>query len=164
MAWLIHELSLSIKATSMIGPSFGITRYFCCVDHPEGETTMKSLLMTERHQTAAGEAPPWSWPLAPRQVRTLPAATVARWLRVDEGCVWVTQQRVEAAAEDLWLQAGESLALPPGTAWIVEAWPQAQLSLLQAPPAFSRGAPWQRPWAWAAALLRRPVRPVHGLA
>lgn len=124
---------------------------------------MKSLLMTERHHPGATEQAPWSWPLAPRQVRTLPAAAVARWLRVDDGCVWVTQQRSDAPAEDIWLQSGESLALPAGTAWIVEAWPQARLSLLQAMPVFSRGGPWPRVRAWLAARLRRPAWPVHGL-
>lgn len=107
-------------------------------------------LMTEPHQPAAA---PWAWPLEQRQVRTLPAAGLPRWLRVDEGCVWVTARRDEPPAEDLWLQAGDSLALPPGTAWIVEAWPRARLSLLQAAPAFSGAAPWRPAWQrWLSRL------------
>ncbi|MDP2007536.1 MAG: DUF2917 domain-containing protein [Rubrivivax sp.] len=108
---------------------------------------MESLFMTEPHQLKAADVAPWSWLLAPRQVRTLPAAAAPRWLRVDAGRAWVTQKRSDAPAEDLWLQAGQSLALPSGTAWIVEAWPQAQLSLLQAPPAApppGRAAAWWR--------------------
>jgi len=123
---------------------------------------MESLLMTEPHQISAGGGTPWSWPLAPRQVRTVPAATVARWLRVDEGCVWVTEQRSDAPAEDIWLQAGESLALPAGTGWIVEAWPRAQLSLLQAAPVLSRVAPWRQAWGWLTALLHWPALPLRG--
>ncbi len=118
---------------------------------------MESVLMTEAYQRAASGAAPWSLPLAPRQVRTVAGAPVARWLRVDEGCVWVTQKRSDQAAEDIWLQAGESLALPPGTAWIVEAWPQARLSLLQAMPVLSRGAPWAPVVAWWSSLLQRPA-------
>ncbi|MDO9073167.1 MAG: DUF2917 domain-containing protein [Rubrivivax sp.] len=119
--------------------------------------------MTERNQTKLAGTAPWSWPLAQREVRTLPAAAVPRWLRVDVGFVWVTQDRRDAPAEDIWLHAGESLALPAGTAWIVEAWPRAQLSLLQAMPVLSRGAPWQQAWAAVAALLRRPAQPWFGL-
>lgn len=107
---------------------------------------MKSLLMTDVHQNAT----PWSWPLAARAVTTLDAASSARWLRVDEGCVWVTAQRSDAQAEDIWLSAGDSLALPAGSAWVVEAWPRARLSLLQAPPPASRAASsrWAGWWTW----------------
>lgn len=125
---------------------------------------MTSLFMTEPHQPRVSDEAPWLWPLTPHQVRTLPPAAVPRWLRVDAGCVWVTQQRSDAPAEDLWLQAGESLALPAGTAWIIEAWPQAQLSLLQAAPVFSRAAPWPKAWGRLAAWLRRPARPLRALA
>ncbi len=124
---------------------------------------MKNSLMTEPHQPRATDVAPWVWPLEPRQARTLPAAAVARWLRVDAGCVWVTQKRSDAPAEDVWLQAGESLALPAGTAWIAEAWPRAQLSVLQAAPSFSRAAPWPQAWGWLAALLRWPARPMRTL-
>lgn len=125
---------------------------------------MNPPLMTEPHQRVAATVAPWTWPLEPRQVRTLPAAGLPRWLRVDAGCVWVTQSRSDAPAEDLWLQAGESLALPAGTAWVVEAWPRTQLSLLQAAPVFSRDAPWAQPWGWLAALRHWPAWPLRARA
>lgn len=124
---------------------------------------MISSLMTNSYQNKADDRAPWTWALAPRQARTLPASAAPRWLRVDSGCVWVTEQRHDAPAEDLWLNAGESLALPVGTAWIVEAWPQARLSLLQAAPVFSRAAPWGPAWGGLAALLRWPMRPWRAL-
>ena len=124
---------------------------------------MTSFLMTEPYQTADSAEAPWLWSLAPRQARSLAAAAAPRWLRVDTGRVWVTERRSDAPAEDIWLQAGESLALPAGTAWIVEAWPRAQLSLLQAAPALSRAAPWRQAWGRLTALLRWPALPVRGL-
>lgn len=116
---------------------------------------MKSLLMIDSHQTSS----PWSWPLEARAATTVQASASARWLRVDEGCAWVTAQRSDAQADDIWLGAGDSLALPAGSAWVVEGWPQARLSLLQAQPAARHAAsshrggwrawlPWRR-HAWA---------------
>jgi len=127
---------------------------------------MKTSLMTEPHHLKATDGAPWSWSLAPSEVRTLPAATVPRWLRVDAGRVWVTERRRDAPAEDLWLQAGESLSLPAGTTWIAEAWPQAQLSLLLAQPAptasaVSSRAWWQSTWVWPWLLPNGAGR--HGL-
>ena len=127
---------------------------------------MQSSFMTSTYQSDlnAPTSAPWLWSLAPHQVRSLPATAVPRWLRVDTGRVWVTQRRSDAPAEDLWLQAGESLALPAGTAWIVEAWPRAQLSLLQAAPAAGQAAPWGRAWERVVALLRGPLPLLRGLA
>lgn len=109
---------------------------------------MKSLLMTDSHQTRT----PWSWPLEARAAATIGASPAARWLRVDAGCVWVTAQRSDVQAEDIWLGAGDSLALPAGSAWVVQAWPQARLSLLQAQPAASSAASSR----WGAGLAWRP--------
>ena len=105
---------------------------------------MNKQLMSDTHQAA-----PWAWSLETRQAATLLAAPAARWLRVDEGRVWITAQQGDEHGDDIWLEAGDSLALPAGSAWVVEAWPQARLSLLQAAPvAVSRGALW--PLAWQA--------------
>lgn len=104
---------------------------------------------------------PWSWNLARREARTLAAAPAPRWLRVEEGCLWLTRRDSHGQREDdVWLGAGESWALPAGSEWVLEAWPQARLSLLlQAPlPARSawRGASrhwWQRPSWWLRCLV-----------
>jgi hypothetical protein len=110
---------------------------------------MNPQAMTQTHQ-----ATPWAWTLDARQAVTLLAANGSRWVRVEEGCVWLTAHHGEQPAKDIWLCAGQSLALPAGTAWVMEAWPQARLSLLLATPpeAPSRAAPWWR--APSRALLR----------
>ena len=115
---------------------------------------MKPQSMFEMHQSGA----PWAWLLAPGQATTLAAEPVARWLRVEEGCVWLTRRDGGAQADDIWLRAGQSLALPAGSAWVLEGWPQARLALLlQAPVGLSRAprggavaAPWWQP-AWLRA-------------
>jgi hypothetical protein len=119
---------------------------------------MNTPLMSDSHQASN----PWAWLLAPGQATTLAAEPVARWLRVEEGCVWVTRRdggQLQNPADDIWLRAGQSLALPAGTAWVIEGWPQARLALLlQAPAgsssAFSRGGRAQAlPW-WQPSWLR----------
>jgi Protein of unknown function (DUF2917) len=97
---------------------------------------------------------PWAWPLRDREVTTLGAGAVARWLRVDEGCIWITPRLAGEHDPDIWLSAGESLALPAGSAWVVEAWPQARLSLLLDVPAAGlsrRGV--ERASSWAPSRL-----------
>ena len=112
---------------------------------------MNQLLMSAQHQSA-----PWDWTLDRGQAQTLEAAPSPRWLRVDEGCLWLTRRDSHGQRDDdLWLTAGENLALPAGSDWVLQAWPHARLSLLlEAPmraiPA-SRGASrhwWQRPAGW----------------
>ena len=91
---------------------------------------MNRLPMTDSHQTSA----PWAWRLAPRQAITLAAEAADRWLLVNDGQVWLTQTDRGELADDIWLNAGESLRLPAGSTW-VQAWPQASLSLIQQAPA-----------------------------
>jgi hypothetical protein len=117
---------------------------------------MKQPFMTEAHQTAQ----PWAFQLERRQAVTLLAEAAPRWLRVDNGRVWITAREGGPDSEDIWLEGGQTLALPAGSAWVLEASPQAQLSLLQAAPAAFRHAAapssrsplhawWQR-WSWSA--------------
>lgn len=113
---------------------------------------MKQPFMTESHQTSQ----PWAFQLDGRQAVTLLAEGAPRWLRVESGRVWITARDGGPDSEDIWLDAGQSLALPAGSAWVLEAWPDAQLSLLQAAPAaFSRAASASRParrgwWPWSS--------------
>lgn len=116
---------------------------------------MNALPMNNLHQTAA----PWLWHLAESQAATLMPQTVPRWLHVEEGCVWVTAQNAGPHEPDLWLGAGDSLELPAGSTWVLQAWPQAQMSVL-APPALKQArqasasskpeprAWWQSSWFW----------------
>ncbi len=98
----------------------------------------------------------WEWCVEQRTATTLPAAPMLRWLQVNAGRVWLTGGAPGAQAQDVWLQAGERHALPPGTQWVLEGEPRAALSLLQPPP---RPAPGlldrARAW-WKSTDQRRP--------
>ena len=125
---------------------------------------MKSNAMINLHQRPC----PWTWQLEAGQALTLAAAGTARWLRVDHGCLWLTATRPEGGAqvEDIWLGAGQSLPLPAGTAWVLQAWPSAGLSVLQPAPAPTARAAsslrgvWPSSWRLAQRGLRWLVR--HG--
>lgn len=106
---------------------------------------MNTQAMSQTHQTSA----PWAWPLGAHEATTLAAAPVARWLRVEAGKVWITAAAGNEQAEDIWLEPGQSLALPAGSAWVVEAWPKASLSVLEQAPRLGRAAGWR-----AASWLR----------
>jgi hypothetical protein len=90
--------------------------------------------MSNLHQSGA----PWAGCLAPHRAATLDAQDTSRWLLVGEGRVWATRSDGSTQAEDHWLDAGQSLALPPGSRWVLEGWPQARFSLVQQPPAQAR--------------------------
>lgn len=83
---------------------------------------------------------------------TLPASPRARRLRVVAGEAWITRTRRRGDAvlvDDLWLGPGQTLALPAGSAWVVQAAGALRLRLCE--PALSAApAPWQR----VAAALR----------
>lgn len=114
------------------------------------DSSMNTMPMTNLHQTAA----PWLWYLAQSQAATLAPQDVPRWLHVEDGCVWVTAQNSGPHAPDLWLGAGDSLELPAGSTWVLQAWPQARMSLMAprpAPDRASQPAPrawWQSAWFW----------------
>lgn len=109
--------------------------------------------MNVMHQPLAA----FGWTLT--QATTLAATRQPRALWVLEGSVWITRgdHGDGAVPEDIWLEAGQGLALEPGSAWVIEAWPQARLSLLQAPPLAPETLT-PRPWAAAGAALRAGMR------
>jgi len=60
---------------------------------------------------------PWHWTLVGMQAESLPADLAPRWLRVEEGCLWLTRRDSHGRREDdLWLSAGETVALPAADA------------------------------------------------
>jgi Protein of unknown function (DUF2917) len=111
--------------------------------------------MKDSHQTPSA---PWRWPL--RGATLLPAASEGRWLVVKAGNVWLTRSEGQAGlSDDVWLAAGQRQRLPAGSEWVIEAWPEAQLELLLAPPsptgpggAISAAGDLRR--AWHQGLLR----------
>jgi Protein of unknown function (DUF2917) len=111
--------------------------------------------MMKSHQTPTA---PWTWPL--HGATLLPASSDGRWLVVTAGNVWLTRSEGEVGlSDDVWLAAGQRHRLPAGSEWVVEAWPEAQLELLLAPPlpaglteAVSAAGESRR--AWRQGLLR----------
>jgi hypothetical protein len=76
------------------------------------------------------------WTLAAGEALSLPIGPGARELSVAEGRVWLTLKGSrQAPAQDIWLAAGESLALASGSQVVIEAWPQAAFQLLVPPTA-----------------------------
>lgn len=79
-----------------------------------------------------------TWTLAAGRARRLNIGPGARWLRVCAGRLWITRMQAAAAErqlEDVWLQAGDSLAVEAGAVLLVEAWPSARFQLLVPPQA-----------------------------
>ena len=106
---------------------------------------MTQLFMSFSHRASS----PLAWRMAPRQAVTLAADRSPRTLWVHEGRVWLTRQAEDGPPEDIWLSAGQSQRLPAGTEWVAEAWPQACVSLVQAPPAVAKreaACSCVRPW------------------
>ncbi len=85
--------------------------------------------MTIQHQSGD----PWEWSLAPSTALRLPPARRVRWLLVTAGRAWLTKSGAGPQGGDVWLAAGERHALPAGSDWVVEGWPDARLALLEAP-------------------------------
>jgi hypothetical protein len=84
---------------------------------------------------------------------TLPAAAVARRLCVVAGEAWVTQTRRGRRTEppeDLWLGVGDTLPLPAGSAWVVQAHGELRLRLCQ--PGAIEGPVRPAAWRWLRAL------------
>ncbi len=114
-------------------------------------------MMTIPHQAAAAAG----WALAAGAVRSLPAVATPRLLLVLCGRVWITECIADGAgrvAVDHWLDAGQTLALPAGSHWIVESALAARLLLLLPPPvrlpAAASAFEW-RPWrAWRVRIAR----------
>jgi hypothetical protein len=117
---------------------------------------MNQSLMSQQHQSA-----PWDWTFDGREAQTVAAAPAPRWLRVEDGCLWLTRRDSHGQRDDdLWLTAGQSLVLPAGTEWVLQAWPQARVSLLlEAPVPAGRpsGVASQRWWLRSAVWLRFSV-------
>ncbi len=114
-------------------------------------------LMSNKHQKTS--TTPHG--LMPGRAATIDAAARPRLLRVLGGRVWLTAVRSnpDDPAQDLWLQAGQQQVLPAGVAWVVEGWPQAQLSLQALPASGLSRASWAAsPLAWLARMIRRAWR------
>lgn len=115
---------------------------------------MNPLSMQEVNQAATGQ--PGHWTLGAGDVRHVSALPVSRWLAVQHGRLWVTREQPAAGdePEDIWLEAGQDLYLPAGSAWLVEAWPHADARLIEEPPRrgvtpFGAGRWWRSLRSWS---------------
>lgn len=85
--------------------------------------------MNESQQSQSAQ-----WILEPGEVRSLRIGPGPRLLRVAEGSVWLTATgELELPAEDVWLGAGDSVALEDHAEVVLEGWPQASFQLLVPP-------------------------------
>lgn len=74
------------------------------------------------------------WRLSQGEALKLPIGPGARELKVLEGRVWLTRDgRMNRPALDVWLEAGDSIAVPSGAELVLEAWPHARFQLLVPP-------------------------------
>ena len=63
------------------------------------------------------------WALPAGQALRLDIGPGPRELRVTQGRVWLTREgSADEPAEDLWLSAGDTLALDSGSEWVIEGW------------------------------------------
>lgn len=77
---------------------------------------MSSSSMTVLQQSAA-------WPLPAGEALRLDVGPGDRDLQVTQGRLWLTRAGTpETPAEDLWLQAGDTVALASGSEWVIEGW------------------------------------------
>lgn len=82
--------------------------------------------MNNKHQS-------W-WTLGAGEARSLCIGPGKRELVVKEGRLWLTGRgSPQAPAQDIWLEAGESINLPSGAQVVIEAWPSAAFQLLVPP-------------------------------
>lgn len=74
------------------------------------------------------------WSLVDGRALTLAPLDAPRRLAVARGRVWLTLSgTAEKPAQDQWLEAGQTLALPAGQTAVLEGWPAAEFELLLPP-------------------------------
>ncbi len=109
-------------------------------------------LMPKLHQSSC----PWLHALGVGEVLSISGIGHQRWLQVQGGSLWVTAAVAApgplAREADIWLSAGDSLVLPPGSAWLLQAWPAAQWLLLQQAPQAEGQPAWAGAPGWVQAV------------
>lgn len=100
------------------------------------------LPMNESQQSTSAQ-----WVLRPGEVRSLRIGPGPRLLSVAEGSMWLTAKgAIEEPADDVWLGAGDSIALADGREVVIEGWPQASFQLLVPPCSGARRRPSISAW------------------
>lgn len=98
--------------------------------------------------------------LAPGEALTLPAATHARWLQVQDGELWLTAAADlpgDELPEDRWLRRGACWLVPAGEEVVLEGHPAASFRLTEAAEADEITAQVYAAWPSASARARSSV-------
>jgi hypothetical protein len=89
----------------------------------------QKLMTTEQESTRSAQ-----WAVASGQALRLSIGPGEREIHVTEGRLWLTREgTAQSPSEDIWLQAGDSLALGSGSRWVAEGWGAARFQLLVPP-------------------------------
>ncbi|MEO8155114.1 MAG: DUF2917 domain-containing protein [Rhizobacter sp.] len=91
---------------------------------------MNSQLMTSRQQST----PSALWSLGTGEAFRLDVGPGDREVHVTEGRLWLTREGTpQSPPEDIWLEAGDSIALTSGSQWVAEGWGATRFQLLVPP-------------------------------
>jgi hypothetical protein len=98
--------------------------------------------MSTQSMTNKQESTPSAlWAMAPGEAFRLSVGPGERDLHVAQGRLWLTREgSAQSPAEDIWLDAGETLSLATGSEWVVEGWGDTRFQLLVPPRACARNA------------------------
>lgn len=98
--------------------------------------------MTQATMTISQQSGSAEWTMPEGEALRLDIGPGARELRVTQGRLWLTREgSADEPADDLWLSAGDSIALDSGSEWVIEGWGETRFQLLVPPhacPTFAR--------------------------
>lgn len=98
--------------------------------------------MTQATMTISQQSGSAEWTLPVGEALRLDIGPGARELRVTQGRLWLTRDgAADEPAEDVWLSAGDTIALDSGSEWVIEGWGETSFQLLVPPracPTFAR--------------------------
>jgi len=92
---------------------------------------MSKQLMTREQQSTPASA---LWALGAGEALRLSIGPGEREVQVAEGRLWLTRDgSPQSPPEDIWLEAGDSIALESGSHWVAEGWGETRFQLLVPP-------------------------------
>jgi hypothetical protein len=99
---------------------------------------MNTQLMTREQQSTASSA---LWSVGAGEALRLSIGPGEREVHVAEGRLWLTREgSLESPPEDIWLEAGDSIALESGSQWVAEGWGATRFQLLVPPRACAQAS------------------------
>ena len=95
---------------------------------------MSTQLMTREQESTPSAAALWA--LGAGEALSLSIGPGAREVHVAEGRLWLTREGTpQSPPEDIWLEAGDTIALDSGSQWVAEGWGATRFQLLVPPSA-----------------------------